>query len=337
MGTMADAAMPRGGPRGRGSGCLTGGEGGAAGSRITSEGQSASWQQSKKNVKNIVDVFLRTTDTRKRLAGAPDGPWTMDSITAEQACTKQLYEEFAGYLATEYVCTQGKNRGNYLKMGPAACYLNSLALQMSNKYKHVSDATRLFFTCKEKQGSSDEWVWFNGVRSNMKGIIHERAARRGEQTNASAPPIYPSDVDKMVAALSKEGSMHSAVVKFVLLTTILTGGRPCEPQYLSLQGMSDDDEFNVTQGESSQIKTTKTKIWSIAPASQSHRSWHLALGDYLSLVERESVECEKDEFGEDVPDALWLIPELQLVECPGTWLTNAIKALLPQDRGGSVK
>ena len=67
------------------------------------------------------------------------------------------------------------------------------------------------------------------------------------------------------------------------------------------------------------------------------RSWHLALGDYLSLVERESVECEKDEFGEDVPDALWLIPELQLVECPGTWLTNAIKALLPQDRGGSVR
>ena len=171
----------------------------------------------------------------------------------------------------------------------------------------------------------------------MKGIIHERAARLGEQTNASAPPIYPSDVDKMVAALSKEGSMHSAVVKFALLTTLLTGGRPCEPQYLSLQGMSDDDEFNVTQGESSQIKTTKTKIWSIAPASQSHRSWHLALGDYLSLVERESVECEKDEFGEDVPDALWLIPELQLVECPGTWLTNAIKALLPQDRGGSVR
>ena len=72
MGTMADAAMPRGiGARGRGSGCLTGGEGGAAGSRITSDGQSASWQQSKKNVKNIVDVFLRTTDTRKQLAGAP--------------------------------------------------------------------------------------------------------------------------------------------------------------------------------------------------------------------------------------------------------------------------
>ena len=56
----------------------------------------------------------------------------------------------------------------------------------------------------------------------MKGIIHERAARRGEQTDASAPPIYPSDVDKMVAALSKEGSMHSAVVKFVLSNVLLT-------------------------------------------------------------------------------------------------------------------
>ena len=337
MGTMADAAMPPRGARGRGSGCLIGGGGGAAGSRITSDGQSASWLQSKKNVRNIVDVFLGTTDTRKELAGAPGGPTTMDSITAEQACTKQLYEEFAGYLATEYRCTQGKNKGNYLKMGPAASYLNSLASQLSNKYKHVSDATRLFFTCKEKQGSSDEWVWFNGVRSNMKGIIMERGARRGEQTDASAPPIYPSHVDKMVAALSKEGSAHSAVVKFVLLTTGNVGGRPCEPQYLSLQGMRDDDEFNVTQGESPQIKTGKTKIWSITSASQSHRSWHLGLGDYLALVERGAVECEKDEFGEDVPDGLWLIPELQLVECPGTWLTNAIKALLPQDRGGSVR
>ena len=168
MGTMADAAMPRRGPRGRGSGCLTGGEGGAAGSRITSDGQSASWQQSKKNVKNIVNMFLKTTRDRQALAGPPA---TMDSITAEQACNQQLYEEFAGYLANEYICTRGTSQ--YLKVNPAVCYLNLFALELSNKYKHTSDATRLFFTCKDVKAYTDSWVWFNGVRTNMKlSLIH---------------------------------------------------------------------------------------------------------------------------------------------------------------------
>jgi hypothetical protein len=64
-----------------------------------SEGQSSSWQQSKKNVKNIVYKFLMSSPTRQQLAGPPA---TMDSITAEQACNQRLYEEFAGYLANEY-------------------------------------------------------------------------------------------------------------------------------------------------------------------------------------------------------------------------------------------
>ena len=88
MGTMADdGAIP---PR-----RTTIGNGGVAGSSITSEGQSGSWLQSKTNVRRIVNQFLLSTDERQQLAGLPP---TFDSIAPDQACNETLYEEFAGYL-----------------------------------------------------------------------------------------------------------------------------------------------------------------------------------------------------------------------------------------------
>ena len=348
MGTMveaADATMPTsrrgaGGLTGRGSGCLSSGDG----SRITSQGQSSSWQQSKRNVKNIVNKFLKTTPERQALAGPPA---TMDSITAEQACNQQLYEEFAGYLANEYICTRGTSQ--YLKVNPAVCYLNLFALELSNKYKHTSDATRLFFTCKDVKAYTDSWVWFNGVRTNMKGVIFERAIKRGEQMDASAPPIYPSHVDEICAAFSKEGSADAAIARLDVLTTLYGGARPGETQYIALTGMSQDDHFNVTLGEDNMIKTGKTKIFSICASFKRDRSWHLALGDYLVLVKRQDIcpyapvdgGVDQDQLDETqaLPDALsfWLIPELQRVDCPGTWLGNKMKEVLPVERGGSSK
>ena len=194
-----DGGMPR----------RTSGNGGVVGSSITSGGQSGSWLQSKMNVRRIVNQFLLSTDERKKLAGLPP---TFDSITADQACNEKLYEEFAFYLANQYKCGAGKNKGEHLKVGPAVNYLNSLAKQLSDKHKHVNDTTKFFFTCKDVNGSSDPWVWFNGVRSNMHGIIYERAAKRGEEIDASAPAIYPTHVDKISEALMKEGSDHSAIV-----------------------------------------------------------------------------------------------------------------------------
>ena len=99
-------------------------------------------------------------------------------------------------------------------------------------------------------------------------------------------------------AIMKECSDHSATVNITQLTTMLSGARPCEPEYLSLEGMQDDGEFNVTKGPLPQIKT---KVYSIPPAANHHRSWHVARGDYLVLVDRQPVECEKDGFGCEVP------------------------------------
>ena len=172
----------------------TSGNGGVAGSSITSEGQSGSWLQSKTNVRRIVNQFLLRTDERKKLAGMPP---TFDSITPDQACNEKLYEEFAGYLANEYKCGAGKNKDKHLKVGPVVNYLKCLAKQLSNKHKHVNDKTKYFFTCKDVDGSMDQWVWFDGVRSNMHGIIYERAAKRGQQVDASAPAIYSTHVDML--------------------------------------------------------------------------------------------------------------------------------------------
>ena len=172
---------------------------------------------------------------------------------------------------------------------------------------------------------------------NMHWIIFERSAKRGEEIDASAPAIYPTHVDKISEAFMKEGSDHSAIVNITLLTTLYSGARPCEPEYLSLWGMQDDDEFRVTKGPLPQIKTKKTKVYSIPPAVNRHRSWHLGWGDFLTLVHRQPVEAEEDEFGEKVPDTLGIIPELQQGDNPGTWLGNQLKALLPVARGGSAR
>lgn len=53
-------------------------------------------------------------DERKHLASG--SPPTFDTITADQACNEQLYEEFAGYLANEYKCGAGKNKDKHLKV-----------------------------------------------------------------------------------------------------------------------------------------------------------------------------------------------------------------------------
>ena len=133
---------------------------------------------------------------------------------ATRSCTESSH-------STWQTCGAGKDKGEHFKVGPAVNYLNSLAKQLSDKHKHVNDKTKYFFTCKDVNGSSDPWVWFNGVRSNVHVIIYERAAKRGEQIDAYAPAIYPTHVDKISEALIKEGSDHSATVNITQLTTML--------------------------------------------------------------------------------------------------------------------
>jgi hypothetical protein len=104
MGTIVDdGAMPQ-----RRSG------NGGVGSSITGEGQSDSWIKGKTNVRRLVNMFLGSTEERKKLAGSPP---TFDTITADQACNHKLYEEFAGFLANEYKCGAGKNKDKHLRRG----------------------------------------------------------------------------------------------------------------------------------------------------------------------------------------------------------------------------
>lgn len=279
MGTMADSAMP----------LRSSGNSSVVGSKITSEGQSERWQTSKRNVCHIVNQFLSSNDERKQLASGSQP--TFDTITADQACNEQLYEEFTSYLANKYKCGAGKNKDKHLKVGPAVNYLKSIAKQLSNKCKTVNDKTKYFFTCKDLNGSSDPWVWFNSVSSNMHRIISDCAAKRGEDMDESAPAIYPTYVDKISQALMEEGSEHSSVVKVTDLTTC-TSALNLAKQHLGERGIQDDDEFNILKGLLPQIKKKKTKMWLIPPLADCHRSWHLAYGNFLALVQRHLVEYE---------------------------------------------
>ena len=70
----------------------------------------------------------------------------------------------------------------------------------------------------------------------MHGIIYERATKRGEEIDASAPAIYPTHVDKISEALMKQGSDYSAIVNITFQTTLYSGARPCEAGILLWRG-----------------------------------------------------------------------------------------------------
>ena len=84
------------------------------GTRITSEGQSDSWLAHNKNISNIANTFFKSTEFRRQLSGPPP---TLENVSVEQACNQILYEGFAGFLASEYKCTQGKNKDKARPIG----------------------------------------------------------------------------------------------------------------------------------------------------------------------------------------------------------------------------
>ena len=252
-----------------------------------------------------------------------------------------------GFLANEYQPDSGKGKDKFLKWQVAENYLSTLVLLFANKFKTHDDAKKYFFTCQNIKNATEPAHWLKGVKWNMKNIIFQRALESGEKVlDAAAPAVYPDQVYEMARQLAMEGSVDSIIVKFVTLTTMYNGGRPNETQFLSLNTMTDDAEFEVTQGERLQSKTLKVSLWSICAGENRHACWYVALGDYLASTTRQVLAEEFMEIEDDNKEIIEvplpnehppLIPELQRFNDPGSWLGQQMKNMLPKDRGGSDK
>ena len=252
-----------------------------------------------------------------------------------------------GFLANEYQPDSGKGKDKFLKWQVAENYLSTLVLLFANKFKTHDDAKKYFFTCQNIKNATEPAHWLKGVKWNMKIIIFQRALESGEKVlDAAAPAVYPDQVYEMARQLAMEGSVDSIIVKFVTLTTMYNGGRPNETQFLSLNTMTDDAEFEVTQGERLQSKTLKVSLWSICAGENRHACWYVALGDYLASTTRQVLAEEFMEIEDDNKEIIEvplpnehppLIPELQRFNDPGSWLGQQMKNMLPKDRGGSDK
>ena len=357
----------------------------AAGTRVTSVGQSATWVAQQKNLKRIFDVkFITSTPERQTLCKKL--PPSFDNVSADESTNRELYQQWAGaflpvlllrqrvrgamcgrcvvcgralclqltsphmvtgFLANEYQPDSGKGKDKFLKWQVAENYLSTLVLLFANKFKTHDDAKKYFFTCQNIKNATEPAHWLKGVKWNMKNIIFQRALESGEKVlDAAAPAVYPDQVYEMARQLAMEGSVDSIIVKFVTLTTMYNGGRPNETQFLSLNTMTDDAEFEVTQGERLQSKTLKVSLWSICAGENRHACWYVALGDYLAATTRQVLAEEFMEIEDDNKEIIEvplpnehppLIPELQRYNDPGSWLGQQMKNMLPKERGGSDK
>jgi hypothetical protein len=142
------------------------------GSRISSDGQSESWHKQKLNVRNLYAGFqLSSAEVQQKFPAK-----TFADITADQACSRDLYELFAGWLCDDYECPSGKNKGERLTLGTAIVYLNSFIAQLCTLFQFHSLDSKIFFACRDGK-TSDEAVWWRGVKTNMWRKILARAIR----------------------------------------------------------------------------------------------------------------------------------------------------------------
>ena len=67
----------------------------AAGTRVTSVGQSATWVAQQKNLKRIFDVKF-ITSTPERQALCKKLPPSFDNVSADESTNRELYQQWAG-------------------------------------------------------------------------------------------------------------------------------------------------------------------------------------------------------------------------------------------------
>lgn len=197
-------------------------------------------EKSRKTVKSIWDNKFRSY--APEIAALLPQRW--DESTEESLCNMGVYAKFAHYLLHEYKTAQN----SFLEVDPVLGYL-SVALNMAKvKFKVTGmAATKLFLTCLDPKGQTEEALWYKGLRRTIMSVCFQRTVKSGAGFDKSAPPVYLHHSRDMAAALMKVDEAEQPMAslrKLVLRSLFQTGGRTAEVAWLSWDGMQWDSFFN---------------------------------------------------------------------------------------------
>jgi hypothetical protein len=144
-------------------------------------------------------------------------------------------------------------------------------------------------------------------------------------------PLYLEHIFEMAEAWSKMGEPEDALNKFQMICLWLAAGRSSETAWLSWDAMDFDVHYKCVIAELPQSKVSELKLVAFMAGSTADSCFFVAVGDDMVM-------------NGGRPSALysssstpWVFPELQAHNTPGTAIGKAMRALLPNGRGGSAK
>ena len=154
--------------------------------KLSSEGDSESWNLGKANYLRLFDVF-RTSHTAY-LAAYPTG---FQDLPEWVVSRRELYENFATYLLEVYIIAPGnKNAGQPLACSTVCNGLGALLNMVKVRFGGSgSIETKLFLTCLELRANTPSSKWLMGLKTNLQRRSFKRAMAAGKKMDTSASKL----------------------------------------------------------------------------------------------------------------------------------------------------
>lgn len=209
---------------------------------LSSIGTSDSIGKQRENVLRIFEEF-RLSDAA--VVAMLPVPW--DALPEETLCSQEVYASFAHYLLHVYKPAGGASGDEFLAHGSIQQYLGIVLNLAKNKFAHGGNpASRLFFTCLDKDSNTDSAVWLHGIRRTINRTSFHRSYKSGVSTDLSATPLYLSDTREMSAAFMADvdAPSTSATRNLIIRSAFQSAGRSSEVAWLTWDGLEWDKYFN---------------------------------------------------------------------------------------------
>ena len=108
----------------------------------------------------------------------------------------------------------------------------------------VKPATRLFFTCLDKDAGSEQSQWFNGVKKNIVRFLFQTDCQEGAIIDHTVSCVYELHVKAANRALTEHGySLQNSYRKLVFTCLGQVAGRSGEMSWLLLESFEWDPFF----------------------------------------------------------------------------------------------